>query len=123
MKGTRQQQAAKDLFAYARSQFSPFAGTGTELAFREDYAGRPLPNNPEPPPTWMRKHGIAPYDWAEYAMTKLPIPITEPFLEGYRHHKIGDDNLALYAKLFGEAAVRIATGVYVGEERSYEYRK
>ena len=79
-----------EIFKYARTQFSPFMGTMTDLALGRDFMERPLPSagfglikGSDKVPARLAKDGItAPYTWLEYVIKAgAPIPFQEAIRE------------------------------------------
>jgi hypothetical protein len=89
----------KVIGAYIRSQASPFAGTVADLALGRDYEERPLPakmfglaEQTGKVPKRLQEQGVdEPYNWYEFAGTKLPIPIAEGLKEGLRGAGMSDN--------------------------------
>jgi len=83
------ENTAKTLFDYARSQSSPFMGLILDLAFGRDFQGRPLPRAGfgllparTAMPKRLRALGAKPYTWPEYAAETLSmIPVSEALKE------------------------------------------
>lgn len=83
------ENTAKILFDYARSQASPFASLTLDLGLGRDYAGRPLPRaafgllpGKTTMPKRLKAQGTLPYTWSEFwTLQSLPIPAQEAMRE------------------------------------------
>jgi N12 class adenine-specific DNA methylase len=88
MKGSRRQQTANLLFGYGLGKLNPLYGIPTEIAFRRDYSGNPLPTA-----TDEELRGKERIDWLTYGSEHLPIPIadmTQAVREGMKEKGLGD---------------------------------
>jgi hypothetical protein len=113
------ENTAKTLMSYARSQASPFAGLGMNLAFGRDYQEKPLPRAGFgflPGKTWipkrLRERGVKPYSWAELWSEQLtPIPVQEAISEVWKKGMgMSDEQVANMAKALVIISVMAGTG-------------
>lgn len=68
---------------YARGKLAPTIEIGTELAFKRDFLGRPLPFASQKMKDDAAKRGKMPVSWREYAWDKAPIPVAGVAREVY----------------------------------------
>jgi hypothetical protein len=118
----------KVIGSYVRSQMSPFAGTMYDLATGRDYEGRPLPaklfgtvEQTQRVPKRLQQQGVdEPYTWAEFAATKLPIPIAEGIKEGLRGSGMPEDQIKYWLKAAAVTSLMTATGTRITEDTREE---
>lgn len=105
---------------YARSQASPFAGLGADLTFRQDPTGRPLPSSNQPVPIRLRKQGVQPYSWKEFATeTVLPIPAQEAVKDVWKYGLgMSDKQIEEYMKAFAKTSFMAETGARVYQDKT-----
>lgn len=100
---------------YVRSQLSPFASFSSDIAFKADYANRPLPKMPFsgeqlPVPKRLKAEGVTPYSWKEFlSETALPIPAEEAAREVF-HDGFGLDEAHTKSYLKALATIGIMAG-------------
>ena len=109
---TRQERLIEIGGQYVTSKLTPAGQIAKELLTREDWRGRPLP--------WAgEKAGKKPGpDWYQYALQKLPIPMTGPIGYVYDKFKAGGMS-ALDASTMIKGLILFglgATGLHVQEE-------
>ena len=119
------ENTAKILFDYTRSQASPFAGLVLDLGLGRDFEERPLPRagfgllpGKTSMPKRLREEGKQPYTWPEYiSQTASPIPFVEPIREVW---KVGlgmsDEQIKTYWKAFAVSAFDAGTGGRITED-------
>ncbi len=73
-KGGAMKDAALD---FGRSKLSPTASVLTDVVTGTDFQGRPLPFSKQKVPGYLRREGIGPYTYGEYAAEHGPIPVSE----------------------------------------------
>jgi hypothetical protein len=113
---------------YVRSQASPFAGTVADLALGRDYEERPLPakmfglaeQNGKVPKRLQEQGVDEPYNWAEFAATKLPIPVAEGIKEGLKGSGMSDEQAAYWMKAWAITSIMTATGTRITEDTREE---
>lgn len=118
----------KVLGAYVRSQMSPFAGTVSDLALGRDYEERPLPakmfglaEQTGKVPKRLVEQGVdEPYNWAEFAATKLPIPVAEGIKEGLRGSGMNDEQAKYWVKAWAITSIMTGTGTRITEDTREE---
>lgn len=114
----------KVIGAYIRSQMSPFAGTVSDLALGRDYQERPLPaklfgavEQTGAVPKRLQAQGVdEPYNWAEFAATKLPIPVAEGIKEGLRGSGMPEEQVDYWMKALAITSLMTATGTRISED-------
>ena len=111
-----QAKIAEDSFQYLRGKLSPFAGTVADFATRTDYAKRPLPFGDKPVPRYLRREGVGPYTWPEYATTKIPIPFAEAAHEIWAPMGMDEGTTHHWLVGLGAGALMGTTGVRVSED-------
>lgn len=107
-----------ELFKYARSQMSPFAGTLWDLITQMDYARRPLPLSNRPVPKRLAAEGVEPYTWPEYiTQTFMPIPMEEAIREVWKYGMgMSDQEIAQTMKSFTTLMFMSLTGGRMSED-------
>lgn len=111
-----------ELFKYARSQMSPFAGTLWDLITQMDYARRPLPLSSRPVPKRLAAQGVEPYTWTEYlTRTFMPIPMEEAVKEVWKNGMgMNDEEIAQTMKSFVTLMFMSLTGGRMTEDYELE---
>lgn len=119
------ENTAKILWDYARSQGSPFASMVMDLAFGRDFEERPLPRagfgalpGKTSMPKRLKAQGAQPYSWWEYGIGRiLPIPFEEAFKEVWKEgFGMDSEHVKKYMKALGTIAAMGATGGRVTED-------
>lgn len=119
------ENTAKTLFDYARSQASPFMGLMLDLAFGRDFQQRPLPAAgfgllPERKtmPKRLKAQGLKAYSWPEFWAEQLtPIPFQEAIKEVWgKGLGMSDEQINHAVKALATIAVMGGTGARLVEE-------
>lgn len=115
------EQAGTDALRYGRSELSPVASHILDLAAQSDYSGRPLPaipgrNPPPDEPAYLKREGVKPYTWTQYAFTAAPIPAEGAIQEAFQTQGMNESAAKKYTKLIVSAAAMALTGVLVKED-------
>ncbi len=116
------ENVARTLFDYARSQASPVAGLALDLGLGRDFQERPLPRagfgalpGKMNMPKRLQAQGTKPYTWLEYATEQGPIPTEDPIREvwkkglGMTDQQVAEHRKA-WAAAVAKAAIMGATG-------------
>lgn len=122
------EDAAKLVWRYARSQMSPFASLATDLFFKADFQERPLPSSNRPVPARLRAQGIKPYTWNEYlAQQAAPIPAQEflkeawkPMMEVWKGQGMTDADVDRMKKAVATIVIMGGTGGRLTEDVPYK---
>lgn len=113
------ENTAKTLFDYARSQASPFAGLTLDLAFGRDFQERPLPRagfgflpGRTTIPKRLKAQGVTmPYSWTEFWSEQLtPIPFQEGLKEVWHGMGMNQEQAKSMNKAVATIAIMSATG-------------
>ena len=119
------ENTAKIMFDYARSQASPITGDLLDLGLGRDFEERPLPRagfgllpGKTNMPKRLAAQGIKPYTWPEYLSQALPpIPFVEPVREVWKQGMGFDDaHVKAYLKAMGVATFNAGTGGRMAED-------
>lgn len=88
------EDSAKVIEQFVRSQASPIANIAADLWFKADSQNRPLPISERPVPKRLQAQGIGPYTWPEWATeAALPIPAEEAAREVWKHMGMNEEQI------------------------------
>lgn len=111
---SRSDEMGKIATEYGRNKLSPVASFGADVASQADYQGRPLPFSNDKTPAYLRREGIGPYTYPEYAATRFtPIPVSEAVLEIWKDQGMNDDDISKYLNALLTGAAAGATGARI----------
>ncbi len=95
-----------------------------DVATGTDYSGRPLPFSKEKVPGYMRREGIGPYTYAEYASTHMtPIPVSEAAREVWKEQGMDDTTIEHLIKALLMGVEAGAVGARVTPDYKVEGKK
>jgi hypothetical protein len=112
------EKAGGELLDFERTQESPFAGVGMDLALRQDTQERQLPNSNFPNPKRLRAQDIDKYTWPEWITQQgLAIPMQEPMEEVWRHgFGLDDQHIERMGSALLKASVMGVTGARISQD-------
>ncbi len=129
------ENVARTLFDYARSQAAPVTGMALDLGLGRDFQERPLPRagfltlpGKTNLPKRLRAQGVKPYTWTEYLSEQGPIPTEDPIREVWKKGMgMTDEQVTArrkaWAAAVAKAAVMGATGARVIDDNSPEAKQ
>ena len=108
---TRSAQFGEGGASYLRGKLSPFAGFGMDVLSQSDFQGRPLPFSNDKTPAYLRRQGVGPYGYGEYASIQFtPIPVSEAIREVWHDQGMSDNQINVYLKALATGVVMGSTG-------------
>jgi hypothetical protein len=113
---------SNEVFKYARTQLGPLPSFLANIAFKGDYAERPLPEMPLSGPAIplkkrLRAEGVEPYTWKEFLIeTALPIPAEEAAREVFKGFQMDEEHQKTYLKALATIGLMAGTGGRVSED-------
>lgn len=117
LQSSRYEAIAEDVGKYARTKFSPFFKTSTDIASQSDFMGRPLPFSNDKVPKFLKQQGIEKYTYPQYLETAvLPIPFEEALRETWKRQGMSEDKIDALLKAITVAAVMGGTGARLSED-------
>lgn len=112
-------EIGSQLGEYARGKLSPFASTAYDVASQSDYEGRPLPWSKDRTPANLRREGLGPYTYGQYAAQQFtPIPVEEAVKEVWADQGMSEGQINTLMKVLVAAVTVGATGVRVSPDYS-----
>jgi hypothetical protein len=114
---SRADEMGKIATEYTRGKLSPFASFATDVTSQSDMFGRPLPYSSDKVPARLRRDGIGPYTYGEYAAQQFtPIPMSEAIREIWKKQGMDETMIDHWIKGLTSATFMGTTGARMTED-------